>query len=136
MISFAWTTPALLADRKRVTRRDWSPEYAKRFREGDLVAACDRQPRFRGKQVATIRLTCNPYRQSTLLAPESDYYYEGFAYLEQLGAKVNGLAPAELWRQWKEHPIELYVVRFELVEVINGNKRDALSGARARMEAR
>jgi hypothetical protein len=33
-LSFAWTTPALIADRKSCTRRDWSADYAARFRDG------------------------------------------------------------------------------------------------------
>jgi hypothetical protein len=36
-ISFAWTTPALLAGHKTVTRRDWDAEYAIRFAAGQLV---------------------------------------------------------------------------------------------------
>lgn len=120
IISFAWTTPALLAGVKKVTRRDWSAEYARRFRAGELVAAYDRQPRFGGKRVATIRLTSGPYLQSTAIAPDSDYGYEGFGYLERLDPPVlvDGLRPSVLWKAWKLHPRDLYVVRFKLVEVL------------------
>jgi len=117
-ISFAWTTPALLAGVKTVTRRDWNPEYAARFRAGQLVAAYDRQPRYRGRQVATIRLTQPPYRQSTADAPESDWEAEGFAYLERMGSKVGKLTPRVLWKAWHVFPQEMWVVRFELVEVV------------------
>jgi len=117
-ISFAWTTPALLAGVKTVTRRNWEPEYAARFRAGQLVAAYDRQPRYRGRQVATIRLTQAPYRQSTAEAPASDWEAEGFAYLESVGAKVDGMRPKVLWRAWHVYPQQMWVVRFELVEVV------------------
>ena len=117
-ISFAWTTSALLAGVKTVTRRDWNPEYAARFTAGQLVAAYDRQPRYRGRQVATIRLAQAPYLQSTADAPESDWQAEGFAYLESVGAKVDGMRPKVLWRAWHVYPQEMWVVRFELVEVI------------------
>jgi len=117
-ISFAWTTPALLAGVKTVTRRDWEPEYAARFKAGQLVAAYDRQPRYRGRQVAMIRLMQAPYRQSTAEAPESDWEAEGFAFLESVGAKVDGMRPKVLWRAWHVFPREMWVVRFELVEVI------------------
>jgi len=117
-ISFAWTTPALLAGVKTVTRRDWDDEYAARFRVGQLVAAYDRQPRYRGRQVATIRLAQAPYLQSTADAPESDWQAEGFAYLESVGAKVDGMRPKVLWRAWHVYPQEMWVVRFELVEVV------------------
>ena len=117
-ISFAWTTPALLAGVKTVTRRDWEPEYAARFKAGQLVAAYDRQPRYRGRQVAMIRLMQAPYRQSTAEAPESDWEAEGFAFLESVGAKVDGMRPKVLWRAWHVFPREMWVVRFELVDVV------------------
>src|SRR3990167_4842405 len=116
-ISFAWTTPALLAGVKTVTRREWNAEYAARFTAGQLVAAYDRQPRYRGQQVATIRLTQALYLQSTADAPESDWEAEGFAYLESVGAKVDGMRPKVLWRAWHVFPREMWVVRFELVDV-------------------
>lgn len=93
IISFAWTTPALLAGRKTVTRRDWQLGYASGFHAGDLVAAYNRSPRHGGRQVATIRLTRAPYLESTKEAPPEDYEAEGLAYLDSIGAKVV-VAPA------------------------------------------
>ena len=61
IISFAWTTPALLAGAKTVTRRDWKGRHGMAFHEGDFVQAWDRSPRVGGKQVATIQLTESPY---------------------------------------------------------------------------
>jgi hypothetical protein len=116
IISFAWTTPALLAGRKTVTRRDWSHGYALRFHAGDDVAAYDRNPRHGGRQVATIRLTADPYRESTKAAAEEDYEGEGFAFLSGQGIKVDGLPPAVLWRAWHLYPETLWVIRFEVVE--------------------
>ena len=118
IVSFAWATPALLAGAKTVTRRDWRPRYAEQFRAGDEVLAYDRSPRYGGKPVARIRLTQRPYRESTRQAPPSDYQAEGFAHLEALGVKVDGLAPAVLWRAWHMQPRVVWVVRFELLEVL------------------
>src|SRR3712207_3360782 len=56
MISFAWTTPALLAGKKTVTRRDWSDDYARRFRPGLIVDAYDQSPRRGGRKIGTIRI--------------------------------------------------------------------------------
>ncbi len=56
IISFAWTTPALLAGKKTVTRREWSDKHAAKFKPGDLVDAWDKSPRFKGKKVAVIRI--------------------------------------------------------------------------------
>jgi hypothetical protein len=116
-ISFAWTTPALLAGQKTVTRRDWKDRYAASFRAGDLVAAYDRQARFGGNRVAMIRLLRAPYKESTADAPDSDYEAEGFTYLEGIGALVDGVTPRVLWRAWHVYPKYLWVVRFELAAV-------------------
>lgn len=117
IVSFGWTCAALLSGRKTVTRRDWNDAYAARFRPGDLLAAYDRSPRYGGKQVAVIRLTVTPKKESTAAAPASDYEAEGFAFLEEKGLKVDGLTPEALWRSWHLQPRMMWVVRFELVEV-------------------
>mgnify|MGYP000857425269 CR=1 FL=1 len=120
IISFAWTTPALLAGEKTVTRREWSDDYAARFRVGELVAAYDRNPRFKGRQVAVIRLTEKPVLQSTADAPDADWEREGFKYLQSIGARVNGHTPAALWELWRHRSTaeEMYVVRFEVVRLV------------------
>lgn len=118
-ISFAWTTPALLAREKSVTRRDWKPQYAKRWREGDPATAYDRSPRYGGKPVGLIRLTHAPYLASTTAVPRSDWWAEGFDYLSRLDPVplVDGLTPRELWESWHAEPRALYVVRFEIVSL-------------------
>lgn len=118
-LSFAWTTPALVRHFKTVTRRTWTPEWATRFHEGDVLTALDRQRRYRGRPVGAVRLTGTPYLESTADAPDSDYQAEGFEYLESIGAKVDKLSPSKLWRIW-HHPSgaqEMWVVRFELVSL-------------------
>jgi hypothetical protein len=106
----------LLARQKSVTRRDWTGPYAAKFREGELVQAFDRNPRFGGKQVAVIRLTQTPYLERTSAIPEEDWQGEGFEYLQSIGAKVDGLEPRVLWKAWKLQPQWMWVVRFEVVE--------------------
>ena len=118
IVSFAWTTPALLARRKTCTRSKWLGRFAERFQAGELVQAWDKQPRFKGKRVGIIRLTEKPYLESTADAPDSDWEAEGCAYLESIGAKVGKLPPRQLWRIWRElKPQELWIVRFEVVEI-------------------
>lgn len=58
ILSFAWTTPALLAREKGVTRRDYSDEQMAKWVKlvGKLADAYDRSPRVHGKKVATIRV--------------------------------------------------------------------------------
>ncbi len=111
IISFAWTTKALLAGKKRCTRREWSEKYfqqwVRAYRAGNLIHdAYDKTPRAGGKKVATIRLTCEPYKERLGDMLESDVLEEG-----------------GLWRDKREF-IELFggdpnkvvcVIRFEKV---------------------
>lgn len=95
IISFAYTTPALLAGAKTVTRREWKPKHARSFKAGDLVAAYDRSPRLCGKQVATIQLTAAPSWEPDSATPDTDFEAEGFAFLARL---YEAQASYEAWR--------------------------------------
>jgi len=72
IISFAWTTEPLLSGRKTRTRRKWSDKYANRFKVGDVCYAYDRQPRFKGKKVAEIKIT-SIKKEDISLATKEDY---------------------------------------------------------------
>jgi hypothetical protein len=85
ILSFAWTTEALLAGRKTCTRRRWSDAYFRRWveawRQGrHLHDAWDKLPRAGGVKVGCIRLTCQPYRERLADMPESDLAAEGGAW--------------------------------------------------------
>lgn len=125
IISFGWTTPALLAGAKTVTRRQWTPKHAAHFKAGMLVDAWNTSPRnVKGypRKVAVIRLTETPGLEFTKDAAISDFKEEGFAYLQANGLKVDGLTPLQLWERWHipEFHTALYVVRFEVVEYMEG----------------
>lgn len=115
IISFAWTTPALLAGAKTVTRRDWSPAHAAKFRAGDVVDAFDKLPRAHGKKIATIRITRDPYLQWTDAIPLHDYVREGFIWLDDHGQRET---VARIVEYWHIRPRPVYVIEFELVEVL------------------
>ena len=114
IIAFSWTTPALLLGEKTCTRRDWNDDYARRFRAGELVTAYDRSPRVGSKAVGTIVLARAPYYSDEL--PEEDFEREGFAVLTELGLKVNGSKPMDVWLSWKRYPEAQWIVRFALVD--------------------
>jgi len=116
IISFAWTTAALLAGQKTCTRRKWDDGYASNFWERDYIQAYDRSPRYGGKRVAVIQLTCKPYKEALCHVPDSDWYTEGFEYLTNIGAKVNGIAPQQLWEEWKRTKAKIWVIRFEVIK--------------------
>jgi hypothetical protein len=121
IISFAWTTPALLAGAKTVTRRDWDADYAARFRAGDEIQAWDRSPRAKGRHVADIVLTGAPYREAPENAPPEDWDREGFAWLAESPALRRYRHPdfdaAAVWVSWRDDPAPLWVVRFTVAAV-------------------
>ena len=116
IISFAQTTPALLAGRKTCTRRQWNPRYAALFHAGDLVQAYDKNPRNGGKPVTIIQLIQAPYLDTHLLT--TDWEAEGFAYMEEHRLTLfNGKTPRQVWEHWREAEalVGYYVVRFKLM---------------------
>jgi uncharacterized protein YqfB (UPF0267 family) len=117
IISFAWTTPALLAGAKTMTRRDWSPEHALRFNAGMLVDAWDRSPRTKlGRKVATIRITRPPHLEWSSDLSEEDVDREGFNWLRAHGEWVQVEQIISAWRAERRF---IWVVEFELVEVLS-----------------
>lgn len=107
IISFAWTTQALLDGHKIVTRRDWKDQYARQFKAGDLVRAYNRSPRFGGTAVAIVRLTCDPYKESLCKMTKAELEAEG-GYWDS----VEDFMPGE------PRDKEYWVIRFELVEAL------------------
>ena len=103
IISFAWTTDALLAGKKTVTRRDWDDRYARRFQAGDICAAYDKSPRFGGKKVAEIKLTTKPHKQWLHEVTDADEVLEG-------GLWGSGRA----YREAMGEDRQVWVVEFEL----------------------
>lgn len=116
IISFAWTTPALLAGAKTMTRRDWKHEHAAKFTVGQIVDAWDRSPRTgEGRKVATIRITREPRRESTAFVGDDDFDREGFRWLYFHGTAEDRRTVDTIWTQWRFAPREVWVVEFEVV---------------------
>ena len=113
-ISFAWTTPAIISRQKHRTRRDWSDRYAAMFPVGSIHSATDRQLRYGGKVIETIKIA-NKFKQRTGLLTEEDYKLEGFAYLESIGKKMQGQPVREWFCAWKLADELLWVIDFEYV---------------------
>lgn len=123
IISFAWTTPALLAGRKTCTRRDWNADYARRFKSGELVQAYDKNPRAGGKKVGIIRLVGEPYYSDIM--PEDDYDAEGLAWMEEQDLMVPvedvkskkklPMHPRRFWEAWKTQNYKLWIIKFDFI---------------------
>lgn len=118
IIAFGWTTPALLAGRKTVTRRTWNADYARRFKPGDIVQAYNRSPRRRGRPVARLRLL-SVTQESTGNMPETDYEAEGFAFLHAHGSASELMATSRAaFEEWRSMDELVWVIRFEVIELL------------------
>lgn len=125
IVSFAWTSPALISGNKTVTRRGWDDDYARRFKPGEIVHAYNRSPRHRGEHIATLRIV-SVTKEPDSLTPGSDYEAEGFAWLEAhpdelpKGKRLAYLEAVsrDAFDEWREDGGESWVCRFEIVEIL------------------
>jgi len=131
IISMAWTTPAFVAQRKTVTRRSWSPVYARKFKKGDIIEAYSKAPKWGGFPIGKLELTETPYRERTGVHRTAgvdvgydislaDFYHaEGFAYLDDEYRRITG-NDGPLWEttvRWVEADTEHWVVPFRIIEI-------------------
>lgn len=127
-ISFGWTTPPLLAGAKSVTRREWQDAHAARHHEGMRLYALNKDYRYGGERIAIVRLTADPVKEPSSMAPETDYADEGFAWFEQhphmlppnfrkrLGLDERGELSRRAFRMWLSGDHVFWVVRFAVDE--------------------
>jgi uncharacterized protein YqfB (UPF0267 family) len=115
IISFAWTTPQLLAGKKTVTRRDWSDKYARQFRAGDLVQVYDKSPRAGGKRVAVIEI------KSIKLEGLDALRLAVYGPQEMINEGFPGRDPREFAADYFSRPLKhagaLYRVEFAVIEL-------------------
>lgn len=121
IVSFAWTTPALVAGFKTCTRREWSNRTISTalgaLHGAFVVDAYDRSTRQRGQPVARIKITSV---HASRLCPSDDWFNEGFEWLTRYGISLHGVTPRAIWQDFQTRPSEeqpLTVVRFEVVRL-------------------
>lgn len=119
IISFAWTTTALLFGRKTRTRREWDDDYAARFRLGDTHDAYDRSPRIGGHKIGEVMISGRPFKQNTSEMVEQDFEWEGLGWMHEQGLLIRGIEPMAFFNQWKAQGRTLWVIDFQLVHVTN-----------------
>lgn len=134
-ISFAWTTPAVRAFQKDVTRREWKDNYAARFEAGDLLYALNKQRRFGGEPFGLIKLTQKPYYESEFDMPDRDYEGEGFGFLdrhpEYKPPRWAGIDLRAYFEESRREGAYVWVVRFEIVEIYKPLLIDGIAIANA-----
>ena len=111
IISMAWTSAAFKAGRKWVTRRDWTREYAARFKVDDVCQVFDRSPRFGGRRIGFLKILSLTYEPMKLM-PSFDFELEGFAFMEERGLKIWGREPRQAFEDWRREDKFYWVVRF------------------------
>lgn len=114
IISFAWTTPAFIAGRKTVTRREWTLQHASHFLAGSVHDAWDKSPRFGGKPIGKLRII-SIAKTPICKMPNSDYEAEGFAFLEEKGLKIWKKHPKQAFEDWRAAGGIYWEVRFEKI---------------------
>ena len=122
IISFAWTTPAVVIRQKCATRRDWSDKTISQFEgaclTGALVDAWDKSPRFGGKCFGQVKIIEVITKEDSRAIRDSAWREEGFHILTLLGCTIGKFSPADVWEFWKtENEQDQTVVRFELVSL-------------------
>lgn len=125
IIAFDWTSRALVAGHKWVTRREWATSHRERFTAYQQVDAWDKSPRAHGQRIATIELIESPMLQTTNLMTDDDYAAEGFPYLMRFPgetiedrAEALRIASPENFASWRRQGVAMTVVRFRLVSVL------------------
>lgn len=119
IISFSYTTPAVLADRKHRTRRKWNDGYASRIRLDERLQGWDHLPRARvlgAKKVCEIEITAPLRKEPNSMMTDADYELEGFAYLEEQGIPIWGKPARVAFNEWRaDKDAEYWVIDFQKV---------------------
>lgn len=128
-ISFAYTTPPLLAGVKSVTWRNWDTDYAKSFKRGEVCTAWDRSPRVGGKKVGEIEIRLVHQECSSDL-PDEFWVWEGMRFLfwhpDVLPTKLWGKPcnpesfSFESFCAWRRESHIGFVVEFRLLRTMPG----------------
>lgn len=128
ILSYAYTTEALLAGVKFRTRRRWSRRYALSFHGAEVEQAWNRSPRVGGFYLGDVQLTADPFEQRTGQMTEEDYSIEGLAWMEDHGLMVPvstpggppaPMQPREFFEKWREENETLWVVDFVPVKLMS-----------------
>ncbi len=113
--NFVFQDPrALLAGEQTVTFRPWAIKVYADYNQGDIITAQNR----RGKSVAIIKITQTPHKKMSDQLLVSDWVSVGFDYMQKMHLRTNGETSWEIWQSWVNDPSPLWVIRFEVLEIL------------------
>jgi hypothetical protein len=140
-LRFAWTTPALLAGAKTVSRVPQADRRPGLWRAGMPLIAYNRSPQKGGRPVAVLQLTADPVLEPLGAMPDSDYAAEGWHWLHEHRALLPRWITASdfgphAFQDSRTRGAELWVVRFRLLAVATADQAaEALAEAQAAQAA-
>jgi len=111
IISMAWTKDAYRAGRKTRTRRQWTDNYAKRFKVGSFFQGYDKSPQWGGKKLGESQIVAIKKEHISLM-PDEDFIKEGFSYMQERGIKIWDKEPWKAFNDWRKDDETYYVVDF------------------------
>ena len=114
IISFGWTSGAMVCGAKTRTRRDWAPGHVRHFHSGMMANGWSQSPRVHGVYLSDVRLTAPIFRQHTSKITDEDWELEGFGWMSRRGILINGVTPEVFFERWRHANIDLWVVDFSL----------------------
>lgn len=117
ILSFAWTTPAILARVKTVTRRDYSDEQMAKFKHGDLADAYDKLPRARGNKIGAIRIV-SVHREPIAMMRANRAYAES-EWKKEGGSLCWPTVEEFLQTPWKDTHGDPVRIEFEYLMTLN-----------------
>jgi len=122
-ISFAWTTDAVILEKKWRTRRNWARSHAMKFREGQVVDFWDKSPRIHGQNMGQIKLLSSPYLQRAGKMTDEDYDAEGLEWMQKNYILIGDEQAKDFFERWKKENLLLYVIEFKLLYLTSPGMR-------------
>lgn len=84
------------------------------------LIAYDRQPRFGGIKIAVIKLLRPPWLQQLSIMPDTDYYREGFEWIEEhpeyKPRRFREYSMRDVWWEMQMSGGAMWVVEFKIIE--------------------
>ena len=117
-MEFGWLSPAVVEGHKTMTLRDWGQVEGAQWRQGELFYAYDDPPSAGGRKLALLRVSTQPYEDTTAALKPAAFQGLGLEYaVAHRLAPPHGVTAVEMWESWHANPRRLWVVRFTVERI-------------------